>query len=102
METLLENVKIVLRITTDAFDSEIGGLISACLADLGLAGIDLDVVGAEYLTNPLIVQAVNTYVKMYFGQVENDVFTRLKLSYDEQKAQLSMATGYTEWTGAKS
>lgn len=101
METLLENVKIVLRITSDAFDSEITALINACIADLGIAGINPDVIGTEYLTNPLIVQAVNTYVKMYFGQVENDVFNRLKTSYDEQKAQLSMATGYTEWTEAK-
>lgn len=101
METLLQNVKIVLRITSDAFDSEITALINACIADLGIAGINPDVIGAEYLTNPLIVQAVNTYVKMYFGQVENDVFNRLKTSYDEQKAQLSMATGYTEWTEAK-
>lgn len=100
MDTLLINVKIVLRITTDAFDSEIRALINACIADLGIAGVDPDVIGADYLNNPLIVQAVNTYVKMYFGQVENDVFNRLKTSYDEQKAQLSMATGYTEWTAA--
>ena len=100
METLLENVKIVLRITSDAFDSEITALINACIADLGIAGVSTDEIGAEYLTNPLVVQAVNTYVKMYFGQVENDVYNRLKLSYDEQKAQLSMASGFTEWTAA--
>ena len=100
MDELLENVKIVLRITSDTFDSEIAGLINACIADLGIAGIDPDEIGADYLTNPLIVQAVNTFVKMYFGQVENEVFNRLKKSYDEQKAQLSMATGYTEWTAA--
>lgn len=100
MDTLLINVKIVLRITTNAFDNEIRALINACIADLGIAGVDPDVIGADYLNNPLIVQAVYTYVKMYFGQVENDVFNRLKMSYDEQKAQLSMATGYTEWTEA--
>lgn len=100
MNTLLQEVKIVLRITTDAFDGEITALINACLADLGIAGVSSDAIGAEYLTNPLIVQAVNTYAKMYFGQIENDVFNRLKASYDEQKAQMSMATGYTEWTAA--
>lgn len=100
MDELLENVKVVLRITTDAFDNEITGLINACLADLGIAGVDPEVIGAEYLTNPLIIQAVNTYVKMYFGQIENEVFERLRKSYDEQKAQMSMATGYTEWTAA--
>ncbi len=100
MDTLLANVKIVLRITSNAFDSEITGLINACIADLGIAGVDMETVGAGYLTNPLIVQAVNTYVKMYFGQVEDDVFQRLKKSYDEQKSQLGMASGYTVWTEA--
>jgi len=27
-------------------------------------------------------------------------YRNLKASYDEQKAQLSMATGYTDWGGA--
>jgi len=101
MDQLLESVKTVLRITTDAFDGEITALINACIADLGIAGVDPDVIGAGYLTNPLIVQAVNTYAKMYFGQVENDVYNRLKASYDEQKAQISMASGYTKWTEAE-
>jgi hypothetical protein len=32
---------------------------------------------------------------MNFGEPED--YDRLKASYDEQKAQLSTATGYTHW-----
>lgn len=102
MDTLLASVKIVLRITTTAFDGEITNLINACLADLGLAGVSMSTIGDSYLTNSLIINAVNTYCKMNFGQVESDVYNRLKASYDEQKAQLSMADGYTVWTEASS
>lgn len=101
MDELLNSVKLALRITTDAFNGEITALINAALADLGIAGVDLDTVGESYLTDPLIINAVITYAKINFGQVETDVYNRLKASYDEQKAQLSMATGYTVWTAAE-
>ena len=87
---MLEKVKLALRITTAAFDSEIEDLISAALADLGIAGVTT----AEE-TDPLIIRAVITYCKVNFGQPEE--YDRLKAAYDEQKAQLQMATGYTDW-----
>ena len=87
---MLEKVKLALRITTAAFDSEIEDLISAALADLGTAGVD----DADE-TDPLIIRAVITYCKANFG--EPDEYDRLKSAYDEQKAQLQMATGYTDW-----
>lgn len=87
---MLEKVKLALRITTAAFDSEIKDLISAALADLYIAGVgDVDD------TDPLIVRAVITYCKANFG--EPDEYDRLKAAYDEQKAQLQTATGYTDW-----
>lgn len=87
---MIEKVKLALRITTTAFDSEIKDLISAALADLGIAGVENAVE-----TDPLIVRAVITYCKANFG--EADEYDRLKAAYDEQKAQLQMATGYTDW-----
>ena len=45
--------------------------------------------------DPICQRAVVTYCKLHFG--EPDDYDRLKASYDEQKAQLGMATGYTEW-----
>lgn len=87
---MIEKVKLALRVTTTAFDSEIEDLISAALADLGIAGVENAVE-----TDPLIVRAVITYCKANFG--ESDEYDRLKAAYDEQKAQLQMATGYTDW-----
>ena len=90
---MLELVKLALRITTDAFNAELNMLIAAAQTDLGIAGVTLP---AEL--DPICQRAIITYCKMNFG--EPDEYDRLKASYDEQKAQLSMATGYTEWTGA--
>lgn len=91
---MIDKVKLALRITTDAFDEEIADLIEAALKDLGIAGVTND-----DITDPLIIRAVITYCKCHFG--EPDEYDRLKRSYDEQKAQMSMATGYTTWTGAQ-
>lgn len=88
---ILSDVKLALRITTDAFDAEISDLVDAAVRDLNVAGVE-----NNELSDPLVKRAVITYVKLHFG--EPDEYDRLKASYDEQKAQMSMATGYTEWT----
>ena len=87
---MLDKIKLALRITTAAFDTEIEDLIAAALADLGIAGIaKLDE------TDPLILRAVTTYCRANFGSPDD--YDRLKAAYDEQKAQLQVATGYTDW-----
>lgn len=96
-ELMLKATKLSLRITTDAFDSEILALLKAALLDLGVAGV---VVPDCY--NMLVQQACITYVKIHFGQMydKGEAAARgydLKASYDEQKAQLSTCTGYTDW-----
>ena len=88
---MLDKVKLALRISTDVFDTELRDLIEAAIADLGIVGV-----GASR-EDPLISRAVITYCKANFGDAEN--YDRLKAAYDEQKAQLSMATGYTDWGG---
>ena len=88
---MLEQVKLALRISTTAYDSELTYLIDAAKLDLGIAGVVLP----EEL-DALVRRAVITYCKMSFGLPED--YDRLKKSYDEQKAQLSTATGYTDWT----
>lgn len=87
---MLDKVKIALRISTDAFDSELTDLIQAAQQDLGIAGV---VVPEEL--DAIVSKAIITYCKMSFGLPED--YDRLKRSYDEQKAQLSNATGYTDW-----
>lgn len=91
MDTMLNKVKVALRITTDAFDSELRDLIDAAELDLGIAGV---IVPVNF--DALVKKAIVTYCKMSFGLPED--YDRLKRSYDEQKAQLSTATGYTDWT----
>ena len=68
--------------------------IEAARQDLGIAGV---VVPTEI--DAIVSRAITTYCKIHFG--EPDEYDRLKASYDEQKAQLSMATGYTAWTEAQ-
>lgn len=91
--TTLAAVKLALRVKTDAFDDEINGLIDAALLDMGIAGVYND-----NTADALILRAVVTYCRLNFGQPDD--YDRLKASYDEQKAQLGMATGYTAWTEA--
>lgn len=90
---MLEAVKLALRITTPAFDGELNDLIAAGLIDLTLAGIV-----NQNTDDPLVRRAVITFCRMNFGQPDD--YDRLKKSYDEQKAQMGMATGYTVWTEA--
>lgn len=84
-------VKTALRISTNAYDSEITDLVKAAVDDMGLAGITND-----SQTDSLVLRAIVTYCRLNFGQPDD--YDRLKASYDEQKAQLGMATGYTTWT----
>lgn len=92
---MLDKVKLALRITTDAFDDELTDLISAARLDLGIAGV---VVPEEI--DALVGRAIITYCRVHFGAPEE--YDRLKAAYDEQKAQLMTATGYTVWTEANS
>lgn len=90
----MDSVKTALRITTDAYDTELEELIDAAQLDLGVAGVivppNLDA---------LVTRAVVTYCKMSFGLPED--YDRLKRAYDEQKAQLVTCTGYTDWLAAE-
>lgn len=90
---MLEKVKMALRIVTDSFDSELTDLIEAAQLDLGIAGV---IVPSEL--DAIVTRAIITYCKMLFGLPED--YDKLKASYDEQKAQLSNATGYTDWSGS--
>lgn len=89
----LNKVKMALRIVTNSFDSELTDLIEAAKQDLGIAGV---IVPASL--DAIVTRAIITYCKMSFGLPED--YDRLKASYDEQKAQLSNATGYTDWSAS--
>lgn len=89
---MLEDVKLALPLKTDAYDLDLNRLIDAAKLDLGIAGV--------VLPNPLdalVKQAIITYVKMHFISMTDSEYARTKDAYNEQKAQLMMATGYTDW-----
>ena len=86
--TMLNKVKLALRVTTDAFDTEITDLILAACADLGIVGVT----ALSTTDDALLTRAIITYCRVHFGEPED--YDRLKKSYDEQKAQLISATGY--------
>ena len=100
---MLAKVKLAKRISTTVFDSELLDLIAAAIADIRHCGIEFEatevktggVVTDYTVTEPLISRAIVTYCVMNFGSPED--YDRLKRSYDEQKAQMANATGYTDW-----
>ena len=90
----LDRVKLALRVAGDDFDEEIQDLMKAALLDLGITDINSEVLNEA--PDPLVRQAVTTYVKINFG--EPDEYDRLKASYFEQKAQLLMSSNYTDYS----
>lgn len=87
---LVRSAKLAARISTSAFDSQVDMLLDSAMLDLGVAGVEVP----ETL-DAIVKQAAITYFLMHFGSP--DEYERLKRSYDEQKAQLSTCTGYTDW-----
>lgn len=89
-QDLVTKAKLALRIKTTAFDTEIDRLIDAAFQDMNIAGVVIP----DSMT-AIVETAAITYVAVHFG--EPDEYDRLKRSYDEQKAQLSTCSGYTEF-----
>lgn len=87
---MLTKVKLALRLSTNAYDDEIQSLINAAKLDLGIAGVTFP---GE--ADALVERAIITYCRCNFGSPAD--YDRLKKAYDEQKAQLMTATGYTQW-----
>lgn len=96
---MLDKVKLALLISSNDFDQELTDLIGAAFIDLNIGGVDPDVT-VSTTTDPAIIRAVVTYCGYQFELMHGtlDRSNAFKKSYDEQKAQMSMATNYTVWT----
>ena len=96
---MLDKVKLALLISTNDFDSELTDMINAAFIDLNLGDVSEDATVIT-TTDAAIIRAVCTYCGYQFelmhGSIERS--NAFKKSYDEQKSQLGMATGYTEWS----
>lgn len=91
---MLDAVKLALAITVSDFDSEIDDLIQAALYDLHTNGV----LALGKQDDPLILQAVKTYVRAHFHSPAD--YDKLLAAYEEQKSHLMNATGYTVFGGA--
>lgn len=74
---LLEHVKVALRITTSAFDTEIESLIAYAIEDMVRVGVK-----PRYIATmpPMVVQAITCYAKAQFG-FDNPDADRFSESY---------------------
>lgn len=90
---LIDDVKMALRVTTTAYDSELNDLIESAKIDLGIAGVVLPTG-----TDKVVETAIKTYCKMNFGTPNPANWEVLKKSYDEQKAQLSTSSDYSDFS----
>lgn len=89
---MLSYIKKTLRVSTTAFDDQLMALIEAAKLDLKIAGVDVSNIPTN---DNLLRVAIGSYVMLHFGNCRD--YDRVKASYDEQKAQLRTATGYTDW-----
>ena len=96
---MLNRVKLALLISDNDFDSELSDLINAACKDLGIAGVEGLTVTTS-TNDAIIIRAIITYCGYQFEMMHGslDRSNAFKKSYDEQKAQLGMSTGYTVWT----
>ena len=83
---LLDDMKTVLRLSTDALDSEVSMLVDAALADLERLGICEDLIDADD-PDPRVRMAVALYCKAHFGY-DNDEAERFDTSYRRVAADL--------------
>lgn len=92
-DMIFPRVKAALRVTEDDYNDEIRSLINSALIDLGIAGVEV-----PERIDAVVETAVITYCRLHFLFMAGDEYGRLKAAYDEQKAQLVTATGYTRWS----
>lgn len=86
----LDAVKLALRISTSALDSDIGDEINACLADLRICGVKYADEGEELILNA---------VKLWCRAVMAEDVNRAQMyhqRYDGLKACLMMAEEYRD------
>lgn len=85
---MLGSIRSALRIKNTVFDDEITDLIDACKLDLSISGIKI-----IEDTDPLIKQAVKTYVKANFG-LDNKDGEKYMESYEAIKRHLALCGDY--------
>ena len=89
---LTDDVKVALRVSSNAYDAEVAALVAAALADMK---IQQDVsLGHEESPDPLARMAVLLFCKARFGY-DNDEAPRFEESYRQTVADLANSPAYT-------
>lgn len=89
----LADIRLRVRTTATTLDGEIGDLILAARGALVLGGV-LPAKAADE-SDPLVKQAVSTYVKAEFG-LDNEDAEKYRASFEKQKIALALASDYIE------
>lgn len=89
---MLNKIKLALRISNSAYDTEITDLINACKKELELAGIASSNISES---DPMISQAIITYCKSNFGLGNNDS-EKYRMAYESLKKFLCLSNDYIE------
>lgn len=93
---MLTIVKTALRITGNAFDTELQLLIDACIEELNGLGVVVDIdAGTGVPTSTQVQTAIIAYCKWQFG--DNPSKDDFEAVYHLKLAQLKTMDGYTDW-----
>lgn len=91
---MLNDVKLALRVTNNAFEGEIKDLIESARLDLIQSGVSQTIVEKEEV-DPLIKRAIIFYAKANYG-LDNPNAERFRESYESLRNHLSQAGDYRE------
>ena len=80
---LLDDIRLSLRVATDAYDGEVSDLVAAALRDMERAGVDPSLLAVDEggdIPDKYVKHAVRCYAKAHFG-FDNPEAERLDESY---------------------
>lgn len=92
--SMLNDVKVALQVATNTYDDELTSCISSAKVDIQAAGI-VNVDESDAGIHQLIILFCKYRFELMHGNPE--LAQAVKEVYDEQKAQLGMRTGYTDF-----
>ena len=90
---LTDDVKVALRVSSNAYDAEVAALVAAALADMRRVGVP-DAALSEESPDPLARMAVLLFCKARFGY-DNDEAPRFEESYRQTVADLANSPAST-------
>lgn len=90
--SLIESVKIAIRVDDNSMDTDIQETIDACKEELKLCGISESKVNDN--TDKLIVRSIKLYCKSEFSTDDKET-QRYKEAYESLRNHLSLSSDYT-------